>query len=61
MRACPTCDRPRRQRQVMCKVCWYLVPKALRDKVWEAYRKKDEVASRIAVRQAITAVKRLTI
>lgn len=61
MRICPTCDRPRQAHQVMCRICWFLVPHAIRAAVWKAYRGKNKIASRVALRQAITAVRRLTV
>lgn len=61
MRTCPTCDRPRRKRQVMCRICWHLVPRVIKKAVREAGKFRDTIEVRIALRQAITAVRRLTI
>ena len=36
--AVPGCERERRPDQVMCRTCWYKVPKGLQNRLWTAYR-----------------------
>ena len=38
----PTCDVPVPRQMLMCKRCWYQVPKALRDRVWATYQNGQE-------------------
>lgn len=39
-RECPVagCAHTREPSHVMCRTCWYTVPKELRDEVWRTYR-----------------------
>ena len=34
----PGCVRPASERWVLCRTHWWLVPRPLRTKVWDAYR-----------------------
>jgi hypothetical protein len=35
------CGRGIRPGMLMCRACWFRVPKAIRDRVWRAYRAMD--------------------
>lgn len=35
---CEGCENEREAGHAMCRSCWYLVPKAMRDEVWRTYR-----------------------
>lgn len=39
-RECPVdgCENERDPAHVMCKSCWFTVPKAIRDDVWRTFR-----------------------
>lgn len=37
------CTTPVPPKMLMCKQHWYMVPKALRDRVWATYRKGQEI------------------
>lgn len=39
-RTCPVegCTRTHARTKLMCRVHWYMVPKQLRDELWDAYR-----------------------
>lgn len=41
-RTCPIegCTRTHSTSKLMCKMHWYMVPKHLRDELWEAYRQQ---------------------
>ena len=38
----PQCRRPCAPKYLMCRACWFAVPKALRDAVWAAYQPGQE-------------------
>ena len=41
-RECPIdgCTRTHPNNRLMCKMHWYMVPKGLRDELWDAYRQQ---------------------
>lgn len=42
LNTCPIdgCTRQHSRTKLMCKMHWYMVPKQLRDELWDAYRGK---------------------
>ena len=38
----PACRQPCAPKYLMCRKCWFKVPKVLRDAVWAAYRPGQE-------------------
>ena len=57
----PGCPRPTSERYVLCRAHWWLVPRPLRAKVWQAYREwrrgyGDLEALRAAQQAAVDAV-----
>lgn len=53
----PKCHNLREPRQIMCKVCWKLVPKDLQDLVWAEFKKKPASIEHLeAIRLAGKAV-----
>jgi hypothetical protein len=57
---CPVgdCDARRGREHLMCRSCWRLVPRVLRDEVWAAYREEGVLSERYlqARETAIAAV-----
>ncbi len=56
----PRCDDQIDPSRLMCRRHWYMVPKALRDRVWATWRSGQGAFSREhqdAVRLAVTAVR----
>lgn len=58
MKNCPRrgCDRKRLPDQLLCKQCWYELPKHIRDEVWTAYRSRDFGERMTAARRALDAL-----
>jgi hypothetical protein len=57
----PGCIRTCRENELMCRLHWWLVPRALRTKVWTAYRawehgRGDIEVLRAAQQEAVDAV-----
>jgi hypothetical protein len=55
---CPIadCDARRGRGHLMCRSCWRLVPKVLRDEVWAAYREEGVLSERyLQAREAAIA------
>jgi hypothetical protein len=55
--AVPGCREPRKGDQVMCAPHWYRVPRPVRLRLWEEYRKEPgSSAHRAAIHDAIASV-----
>lgn len=51
------CHTRRRSSEVLCRACWYRVPKALRDEIWRLYRGPESRGSRAHLEAIAAAVR----